>query len=1178
VRVERDEVELPLVEQLKAMGWRHVPGKDLDRDDHSEVLLTRPLAAALRRINAHGGVNWLDDERIAMAIGDLQRIQAGGLLEANQTATSYLLSGVSVPGDPALHGGTRTTVSFIDFNPDRVALNEFVVSDQVRVQRASGDFAVLDLVLFVNGIPLVVVECKSPDTFDAVGTAIRDLRAYAGVPLPPPTGFAPDTKDRLVGVQRLFHTVQLLVATSGEQAELGTITSGEEHFAPWRSVVPESESTIRAELEAAGLQSAVRARDCLTEQEMLAGVVLRPGRLLDIVRHFVLFMPTDPDDAGSRIVKVVCRHQQYRAVDLALQRLRTGSPPSADRPTDGRGGVVFHTQGSGKSLTMTFLVRAMRSDPLLCGFTVLVVTDRSQLQTQLSKTLKFSGDDVVTADTGAQIATLIGQRQARVIFAMIQKYGRNGTGISFRGDSVEIDPDTAADEGMTEVTDAGDQDVATPAPDTMVPLHSDSPQILVIVDEAHRSHTSQLHAYLSAAVPNAARIGFTGTPIVRQRKRTTVDIFGPYLDRYRLKESEQDGATVRILYEGRTGPARILGRYALDAEYDKMLQEASAAGESSGTSLWPTSTDVTESTPLIRAKAADMLRHYVMTALQGSFKAQVAVGTRYAAVAYRNALIAARDELLTQVEGFDPATVGSIPYAALSDEQRLLLTAHRFARLLRTMDFIPVVSDSGSKSADLANWVDPKTQQDHIDRFLAPLPQYPVGDPWSGSSDGVTPTPEAPRRASEPWSRAAGRPAPAALPPVAFLIVRSMLLTGFDAPIEQVLYLDRPIKEAELLQAIARVNRPSPGKTVGYVVDYAAVYSDLRKALNAYEEDDARDLEQNLVRDFVTEADELRAYHRDLASFLASHGVHELGTSDDLLAALLALADPADRIAFDDLLKEFTTRLENLLPRPEALDFTEDAKRFVLLQKRLRRRYRDGLRGDFDLRRYGRRVRALIAEHLELPEINQVIPPVSISTLGFLQQTEAIGDPHSVASEMASALRFHLEDRVRLTDPIGFARLSDLLEAILRDLDGRWEEQVEAIRPLLDEALSGQDPDLPDMTALEQAAYRILVKHLVTDALQPATLPDGVWFEGMRTVAISACDILTAEIGSVAYRGSDADLSDSARVLFDRLRRPWRALNDGPIDVEAFTRAMNRLASFGLDNADHFRARHAQNR
>ncbi|WP_194891169.1 type I restriction endonuclease subunit R [Catenulispora pinisilvae] len=1176
MRVERDEVEVPFIEQLKAMGWQHIPGPELDRDSLADVLLKRRVDAALRRINTHNGVAWLDDERIEMAIRDLGEIQAGALLEANQTATARLLGGITVPGDATIHGGVRATVSFIDFNADRLALNEFIVSDQVRIRRSTGEFAVLDLVLFVNGIPLVVVECKSPDTFDAVNTAIRDLRAYAGVPLPPPEGFDPDTKDRLVGVGQLFHTVQLLVATCGEQAKLGTITSDEGHFAPWRSILPESEETLRSELRAAGLQDGDRALDELTEQEKLVGVVLRPARLLDIVRHFVLFMPVNTAVDGGKIIKIVCRHQQYRAVVSTVERLRTGSPPATKDDADGRGGVVFHTQGSGKSLTMTFLVRVMRSDSDLQRFTVLVVTDRKDLQRQLSRTLRFSGDDVVTADTGAQVQALVAQQQSRVVFAMIQKYGKKGSGFRFSGDAAPANEDEDLLSEDPEPDPLEEETPALQATDNGL-VHSDSADILVIVDEAHRSHTAALHAFLTAAVPNAARIGFTGTPIVRSRTKTTVDIFGPYLDRYRIEESERDGATVRILYEGRTGPANIVDRAELDAKHVAMVHEQPTDSDrGSRMSMWPTTTDVTESSPLIRAKARDMLRHYVATALQGAFKAQVAVASRAAAVSYRRALNEARDQLIAELSDFDPATVDGVPDADLDPEDRFHRTAHRFLPILQTMDFVPVISGDSRKETSWRDWIDPKRQQEHVDRFLEPLPQYPVGTPWSGSSRTTSTSDSVPASGTGPWSQTARPTQPTQQPPIAFLIVKSMLLTGFDAPIEQVLYIDRTMREAELLQAIARVNRPAAGKTAGYVVDYVGLFDELRSAMESYEDEDAQDLRENLIHDFISEADELAAWHRALQLFLETRGITSLDSPGGLLVAVLRLSQPRDRLDFDDLVHEFATRLENLLPRPEALAYVDDAKQFALLQKRLRRRYRDGLRGDFDLRRYGRRVRALIADHLELPEINQVIPPVSISTLGFSERAAAAGDPQSVASEMASALRFHLEDRVRSADEFRFQRISDRLEAILRELDGRWDEQIAAIKPLIEEAMQGQDPDLPGMTALEQAAYRIMEQNLSKDAMPAAAHPDGEWFEALREMAILACDVLATEIGSVAYRGSHADIDDSAHELYSGLLMPWRQLHGPGFKLADYKQAIERLSKFGRENADQFRARSAR--
>ena len=352
------------MEQLKGLGWSHVEGSKSDpgvtgRGSFREVFLEGRLRDALKRINlGRDGKPWLDEGRVSQAVGALLRPKAVRLIEINQELTERLLLGTTVDGVEGWDHGRDRTVQFIDWeHPER---NDFLVVNQFRVDEPGGQghkFIAPDLVLFVNGIPLVVIEAKSPTVVEPMVKAIRQLRRYA------------NQRGQPEGNERLFYTNQFVVATSFEKALVGTFTAEDEHFAEWKTTEPVPEADVCVSLGVTALSS----------QERLVAGMLAPERLLDLVRHFTLFM-----QAGTKTVKVVARYQQYRAVHRALDRLTTGATRAQDGESDRRGGIVWHTQGSGKSLTMVFLVRAMRTHPDLVRFKVVVVTDRTQLQDQLS--------------------------------------------------------------------------------------------------------------------------------------------------------------------------------------------------------------------------------------------------------------------------------------------------------------------------------------------------------------------------------------------------------------------------------------------------------------------------------------------------------------------------------------------------------------------------------------------------------------------------------------------------------------------------------------------------------------------------------------------------------------------------------------------------------------------------
>ncbi|MGW7364148.1 type I restriction endonuclease subunit R [Streptomyces sp. NPDC054841] len=1176
VQVERDEVERPIVAQLEAMGWTHVPGKEIGTLDADTPLLVDKLDAALRRINvrAADGEPWMDDTDVSRSVAELASVPLGkGVAQANLDATDLLLSGSVLTGPSAAHGGASATVQYVEWHEDRTSFNEFTVVDQLRVKNRSGDVSILDLVLFVNGIPLVAVECKSPDLADPIRSAVLDLRHYAGDPI------ADDERDGTdlplpAGVPELFRTVQLLVAATAETAYLGTVTSTPDHFHPWRSIEPEDGTTLRAELpDAVGT---------LNERHKLVGVVLRPAALLNVVRHYVIPLPVETDSGGTRTVKAVARHQQYRAAEKAVRKLLTGRTRGSPVLEDERGGVIWHTQGSGKSLTMTFLVRRIHLHHRLSEFTVVVVTDRTQLQDQLSKTLKLSESDVETAETATQMEGLLRDGGRRVVFAMIQKYGAGGFAFAAEADGDGDDRDLAGEYEDAERSRRGRRAAALP-PVPNFPECNTSSDILVLVDEAHRSHTSLLHAALRKAIPNAAKIGFTGTPIMTGRAEDTRRIFsgGPdrgFLDTYRMADAERDGVVVRIRYEGRTGEGKIFDKDGLDRGFEDLIRDRTDDERKALLRRWPTERDVAESTPMIRAKAEDMLEHWVTWVLPGGgFKAQVAAVSRKAAVEYHHALRAARDALMVELAGFRPESVTGIPLEELSRRLRYLYQAHQYRSLLRRIDFVPVISPGKErKRRQWLHWTDKERQKAYIERFhqafphLPPEPEWVTTTPFHSSvqdevePDGMGDNPWSQEGVEQPERTSTGPDPVHPESPVAFLIVKSMLLTGFDAPREQALYLDRPIRDAELLQAVARVNRPMPDKYIGYVVDYYGVFDHLTGALAEYQQADVDDTMRSLsdeIGGLGPAADAVRRY-------LSEHGVLDAHLSDfnAVRSAALTFEDETARFGFDEVLHQFLAALERVLPHEHGLEYVGDARRWGMLQKRIRTLHRDAPGGTFTLRNYGRKVRAMIAEHLEGPEIEQVIAPVSLASPVFDDRVSAM-PPREAAAEMGHALRFHLEERVKREDPEKYARLSQRLEEVLRELSGRFEEQIEEFGSLIEKARQedGEDPALAGFSPLEQKVYRLLDQLLDEN---PGVVRGT---EDTRPLVGAVCDTAAQTMAKASYQGQHQDLTVLANSIQTQLIRG--GLRPAATDWAPLGSVAQRLAAFASDNRRQFLAR-----
>ena len=723
---EWNEVERPLLEHLSSLGWETLVwserrvGDRVGRLSDRNVLLEGRLRSALLRINrGPDGLPWLDEVRVKAAVAELRSVPAGvRLLEANRVSTGLLLGGVAVAGFDGWDGGRDRTVGYIDW--DNWSVNDFLAVSQFPVATPGKAPSIRpDVTLFVNGIPLVVIEAKPPGTPSGIADAIDQLRRYAnqrGAEVPE-------------GSEQLFWTNQFTVATTGERAEAATFTALPEHYMAWKDPFP---STVEEVADSLG-----KPVEAVTRQEVLTVGMLAPERLLDIVRHFTLFMETGP----GRTVKISGRYQQYRGVHKAMRRLLTGATRAEDGETDRRGGIVWHTQGSGKSLTMAFLVRAMRSHPGLRRFKIVLVTDRTALERQLRETAALVGETVNIARRGGDVRGLVGRPGPGVVMVMIQKYRDTSPGGS-KGEGGEETFETL----------------------------NESESILVMVDEAHRSHGSILHANLMAALPNAARIGFTGTPIIMGKRKKTLDIFGGYLDRYTLADSEEDGSTVPIFYEGRTTDAAVKGASRMDTVFYRWFSALTDEQRQTLQRKYATAAQVLEAPELIEAKAEDILRHYISTVMPDGFKGMIVATSREACLRYFKALNKARDELIEEIERKDPDQFDGSSTTRFS--QSLAGNEASQIDLLGSLEFAPVISEDHNDPPYYAPWTDKQRQQAHIDSFKLPL----------GSAD-------------------------AKHSPVALLIVKSMLLTGFDAPQAQVLYLDRLIQEAELLQAIARVNR-----------------------------------------------------------------------------------------------------------------------------------------------------------------------------------------------------------------------------------------------------------------------------------------------------------------------------------------------------------------------------------
>ena len=998
---EKTYVEIPFIEQLKGMDWDHIEG-DIDvpylteRESFRDVLLTKRLRRAIKKINLDDeGKPWLDDDRINEVASRLERISASKLMEANKEAYDLIMQGIEVAGDPERHDGREKGVAVIDFeHPER---NDFLAINQFRVDVPGGKtFIAPDIVLFVNGIPLVVVECKSPQISNPMEEGINQILRYSNQ--------RPEVEED-EGCERLFYYNQFLVSTFRQEARAATVGAGYEHYMEWKDTSPDPMSEVAKRLE----------KENLNSQEILVSGMLKKKNLLDIIRNFILF-----DQIEGRQVKLMCRYQQFRAVHKSIYRLRTGKTRKEHGDFDQRGGIIWHTQGSGKSFTMVFLVRMMRTLPDLKRFKIVMVTDRINLEGQLKGTASLTGETVYRAKNKIDLARLMQEGSSNIVFAMVQKYQDK--------DPVTDDYEIPGHRMLKAAAPSGKKRSSHkfPSKQALFPVWNHSSEILVLVDEAHRSHTSMLHANIMQAMPNCAMIGFTGTPIIVGRRiKKTHEVFGDYIDQYTIEQSQKDGATVKILYEGRKAEARVEDGRTLDQFFDDMFRSRTEEEREAIRRKYGTVPNILEAKDLIAAKAEDMLLHYAANILPNGFKAQVVAVSRRAAIRYYEAFGKARTKLLKRIDLLDP-NLFSIPedeQKNLDEETRFLIIAARNKEMLKKLEFAAIISGDHN---------DPPSYKEHTDKAKH---EILVG------KDG---------RFKRPLDKDT----------LAILVVKSMLLVGFDAPVEQVMYLDRFMQGHELLQAIARVNRRYTGKTRGLVVDYFGVGDRLTEALAVYSQQDIKGALIN-IKDELPKLDDR---HRRIIGLFSGRGIADISDVDacvDLLRAVELRAEFILKFA------EFAESMDIILPRPEALPYIYDMKLLGFINKTAANRYRAS---QLNVAGVGSKVKQLIDDHIIAQGVDPKVPPISILDKDFEKEVAEIKSKKSQALEMEHAVRFHIEKHYN-EDPAFYKKLSQRLKDILDTFHENWETLAEELRKFIRESKKGREEDRTGLDPKTQAPF-----------------------------------------------------------------------------------------------------------
>lgn len=939
--------EKPALDALVDMGWQPLsPAAALAmRVEENRVILKPLLIAALRDLN---GIGEADAEAI---YADL------ATLSDNEDWQRKLRGGYS----RRLTGENRDSpITLIDFK--NTARNQFHVTRQFRV--AAQRPRIPDVVLFVNGIPLVVIEAKSPLKATArAEEAFEQIKQYE--------------RD----IPRLFAPNAFNIVTDGMATLYGATGSPAQFYAPWPDAWPRTRADFPDDL----------SKDlwCLCE----------PSRLLDMLAHFIVF---EVDPETGRKIKKVCRYQQFRAVNKAVQRVATG---------EHRKGLIWHTQGSGKSLTMVFLALKLKTHltldaPTLANPNILVLTDRIDLDNQISNTFVACG--------------LPNPAQCGSVAALRDAVNRGGNGQILLSTIFKF---------------AGSKE---PIPN--------SANWIVLVDECHRTQEKDLGAFLQATLPDAHFYGFTGTPIKSTDKDTYArfSVAGEgYLDKYGIDDAVRDGATVPILYEGRKADWSI-NEAEIDILFDRWFVDLPDDKREELKRKGLTLATIAKHPERIRLIAYDIWEHFKQVCQPDGFKAQIVVVDREAIVLYRAAL--------SGVIAAELVKGGMEAEAAQAEADAMIACVFSKSQ----------EDNKPSESAEVqalrdgleAFYLDAEGEKDAKKRFKA--------------------------YGQEP----------------SFLIVCDKLLTGFDAPIEHVMYLDKPLKEHNLLQAIARTNRtcsiklPDGGeiaKPNGRIVDYIGVTNHLDEALKSYRADDV----ENALRDIAVLRNDLKEAHARYRAQKRAMGLEGMDEKAAAYAAAKIAADGREDEWFDlqRLTRTFIKVYADLSPDPAILDFTAEVKwAAAFLRLATQAIAKDE---SLDHRSYSGKIRDMLEEHVHVTGLSTTIRLRNITDPNFADDFAT--DDKSEAELQEAFVRKSAELR-RVTrelvdkNPAQYGRFSERVLEIIRRFEAG---QIAAADGLADfEGLTGDiqaEQGAHAELGMDENAFSIL---RIMEAISPDTSHD----------------------------------------------------------------------------------------
>ena len=888
---EMSTSQRPAIEVLQKLGYKYISeegNKKLRNYILTDVIFKDMLAKKLNEINSYeykGEKYKFSASTIGQAIKDLNEDLVTGLISTNEKIYDLLTLGKSYQEN--MVDGTKRSfdIKYIDFeHPEN---NDFYVTEEFSVLRMNGkDYARPDIVLFVNGIPLAVIECKdaSVPIIQAISQNIRNQK--------------PDY------IPQLFKFIQIVMAANKNETKYATCGTPDKFWSTWNEQYVEKQNEL--------LDKTVIGRQ-VTKQDRDIISLFEKERFLELIKDFIIF------EAGT---KKICRYQQYFAVEAMLERIMH----------DKKGGVVWHTQGSGKSITMVYITKKIMEDKEIQNPQVVIVTDRVDLDKQIHKTFNRIGVEAARATTGNNLTDLIKDEKVRVITTVVNKFE---TVVKSR-------------------------------------VSVDAPNTFILVDEGHRTQYGEINRRMQEVFKGAIYISFTGTPIMK-RDRNIFDKFGGLIHKYSLDDALKDKAIVPLIYEGKMVDQEV-SKEAIDMRLDMLTRNLTEEQKTDVMKKWSRFEKVASSEQRLELIAWDIAKNYNETLKGTGFNAMLACNKKIEAVKYYNIFREEFPELEVAVVISPPDMregEGSIDEDTNDIVKKFYINA-------------------------LSNY---KNEEEYEETIKS---KFINGD-------------------------------------IDILIVVDKLLTGFDAPKASTLYLDKQIKEHNLLQAIARVNRLCDGKDYGYIVDYRGLLGELDKALTMYQEAGLEEFNEEDIKSSVyyidTEINNMFEAYEKLKEIFK-----DIKNKNDLEEYEVLLEDEKIRKDFYDKLCKFGSMLGIILPSDQAYykvgkEKISELRKALAFYQKLRATVKLRYSETIDHKEYEAKMQKLLDNYVVAKEMMRITEPVDITDAeNFDKELEKMGTDRGKADTI----------RTRLTRTISEKSKED--PAYYKKFSTRIEETIEAYR------------------------------------------------------------------------------------------------------------------------------------